>query len=131
MPHIEVKLEAIPVDKPLRLEHAGRAVVVIRSADRITAFPDSCPHARWRLSDGEVTDGILECPGHGWEFDVTTGACLTVPAYCLKPLAVCIETDCVRIELQQSDFASRRCDPASQILASQSRELEIAKPVPA
>ncbi len=77
-------------------------IVVIRSEMGIAAFHDSCPHAHWRLSDGEVINGVLECPGHGWEFNVTTGACLTVPSYCLKALRVRVCADKARIEWQEA-----------------------------
>jgi len=97
MPQIDIKLEQIPEGSPLRLECAGTAVVVVRTPVVVAAFPDVCPHARWRLSDGKVGNGVLECPGHGWEFDLATGGCLTVPAYRLKPLSVVVSAGNVRI----------------------------------
>ena len=88
MPHIEVELESVPLHTPHRLEREGQGIVVVRTAGLIYAFRDECPHAGWRLSDGEFVDGALECAGHGWEFDLATGRCDTVPAYCLKPVTV-------------------------------------------
>jgi nitrite reductase/ring-hydroxylating ferredoxin subunit len=73
------------------------AVVVIRSSQGITAFHDRCPHAEWPLSEGEVANGILECPGHGWRFDIATGQCLNSPIYRLTSFAVMICDDRVRI----------------------------------
>ncbi len=102
MPRIRISLDTIPVNKPTRVEHADTAVVVIRGRDGVTAFPDVCPHAFWRLSDGELVNGNLECPGHGWEFDVATGAGLTVPSYCLQPLAVRVEAGNVHVEWDES-----------------------------
>ena len=102
MPHIDIKLDRIPFEKPVRVEHNGMAIVVIRNRQGVSAFRDRCPHAQWRLSEGEVVNGILECPGHGWGFNASTGACVTVPAYCLKPLSVCPQVDSVRIEWEQS-----------------------------
>ena len=101
MPYIDVELDGIPLDRPLRLEHAGIAIVVIRTRDGVTAFHDSCPHAHWPISEGEVTDGVLECPGHGWQFDVATGRCLNAPAYCLQPLSVARRAESIRIEWNQ------------------------------
>lgn len=98
MPHIEVKLDHIPVEAPLRLAHAGTPIVVIRTRDGIRAFHDRCPHAHWPLSQGEVVDGTLQCPGHGWEFNLATGQCLTSPAYRLQPLTVVIGDEYVRVE---------------------------------
>ena len=101
MPHIDVKLETIPFDRPLRFERDGMAIVIVRSGERVNAYPDTCPHANWRLSDGEVRNGVLECPGHGWEFNVATGACLTVADCRLKPLNLHVAAGNVRVELDQ------------------------------
>ena len=102
MPHIELLLENLPSGAPVRIECALAAVVVFRTGDSVSAFEDSCPHAHWRLSDGEVTAGVLECPGHGWEFNILTGRCLTVPAYCLKPYYVTVSNGMVRIDCEEA-----------------------------
>ncbi len=73
-------------------------MVVFRSAGRISAFVDVCPHAAWPLSQGEVEEKVVECPGHGWKFSLDTGICLNAPAYCLTPVLTTIEGDHVRFE---------------------------------
>jgi len=98
MPHIDFRLDKIPLQTPFRLEHEGTAIVVIRSGVGLTAFLDCCPHAQWPLSEGEVIDGILRCAGHGWQFSLSTGQCLNAPAYRIKLLSVVISGDTVRIE---------------------------------
>jgi nitrite reductase/ring-hydroxylating ferredoxin subunit len=98
MPHIEIKKDEIPLEMPVCLKHNGAAVVVIRTRNGVSAFQDRCPHAQWPLSDGEMIDGILECPGHGWQFNVTTGQCLTSPVYQLKPLSVVEYNGSIHIE---------------------------------
>lgn len=98
MPRIEIKLHDIPLEMPVRLKHGGAAIVVIRTGNEIRAFHDRCPHAQWPLSDGEIIEGILVCPGHGWEFDPISGQCLNSPAYQLKPLSVTAQADSIHIE---------------------------------
>jgi nitrite reductase/ring-hydroxylating ferredoxin subunit len=83
MPHAEISLSDIPFDSPFRFEHEELSIVILRTANGISAFEDVCPHAFWPLSDGCVRQGLLECPGHGWEFDVQSGKCLTAPTYAL------------------------------------------------
>lgn len=100
MSHIEVNLTDLPLDQPVRIEHPPVGIVVVRRADGVSAFYDSCPHAQWRLSDGYLNGSLLECPGHGWQFEVSTGECLEVPAYCLKALKVSECGDVLRIELE-------------------------------
>ncbi len=82
--------------EPRRVSADGRALVVVRSGDRVFAARDVCPHQAARLSDGAVCgttlpckpgedvrygrDGeILVCPWHGWEYDLTTGRGLAEP----------------------------------------------------
>jgi phenylpropionate dioxygenase-like ring-hydroxylating dioxygenase large terminal subunit len=57
--------------KPLRVELAGRAYVLFRDGTgRAAALADACPHRFAPLSAGRVrSDGRLECPYHGWNFD--------------------------------------------------------------
>jgi toluene monooxygenase system ferredoxin subunit len=93
-----MKLDNIPLAMPVRLEHAGAAIVVIRTRNGVSAFHDRCPHAQWPLSEGEMVDSMLVCAGHGWQFNVTTGQCLSSPAYQLKPLSVVVHHDSIRIE---------------------------------
>jgi nitrite reductase/ring-hydroxylating ferredoxin subunit len=100
MPRIEIRLDEIALEIPVRLKHDGAAIVVIRTENGVRAFHDRCPHAQWPISDGEIIDGILVCPGHGWQFNITTGQCLNSPAYQLKPLSVAVYNDSIHIEWQ-------------------------------
>ena len=40
---------------------------------------DQCPHRGGPLGAGNMEDGEIFCPLHGWGFDVRTGACTTRP----------------------------------------------------
>jgi nitrite reductase/ring-hydroxylating ferredoxin subunit len=97
MPYIDILLDNLPPETPVHLEREGLAIVVIRTSHGITAFHDRCPHAAWPISEGEVINGILECPGHGWRFDVATGQCLNSPIYRLTSFDVVMCDDHVRI----------------------------------
>lgn len=41
--------------------------------DRVQGMLDRCPHRDIALSGGLVKDGLLTCPGHFWQFDLTDG----------------------------------------------------------
>ena len=98
MPKIDLGLDEIPFEAPFRLEFNGSPLVLIRTNNTVRAFVDRCPHAHWPLSDGELKNGVIQCIGHGWQFDVQTGRCLTVPVCSLKPLSVLVHQDRVCIE---------------------------------
>ena len=75
---------------PQRVEVGGRALVIVRTGERIFALRDICSHKGARLSEGvlsgttlpckpgeEICYGrqgeIIRCPWHGWEFDIESG----------------------------------------------------------
>jgi 3-phenylpropionate/trans-cinnamate dioxygenase ferredoxin subunit len=77
-----------------RVVIGGRAISLVRLGDDVYAIGDRCSHADVSLSDGEVDEDActIECPKHGSEFDLRTGAALTLPA--IKP----VPTYDVRVE---------------------------------
>lgn len=65
---------------PLAVRLLGEDYVVWRDAvgDPCAAH-DRCPHRESPLSLGEVRDGCIECPYHGWRFD-GSGHCVRIPS---------------------------------------------------
>jgi phenylpropionate dioxygenase-like ring-hydroxylating dioxygenase large terminal subunit len=71
-----VAAKALRADKPLALTIAGERVVFFRDAQgKARALLDVCPHRGVALSLGEVKDGCIRCPFHGWSFDGDGHAC--------------------------------------------------------
>ena len=66
---------------------AGRRVAVVRIDEQFFAIDDTCSHADYSLSEGDVDidECALECPAHGSLFDLRTGDALTLPA--VSPVA--------------------------------------------
>jgi len=63
-------------------------LVEISKSPKIIAFFDGknyfilsgiCRHAKWPLELGKVNNHTLTCAGHGWEYDITNGKCLSNP----------------------------------------------------
>lgn len=74
-------LEADKVgQKPVGVRRLGENLVLWRDAQGvIRCAPDRCPHRGSKLSIGDVVNGDLECPYHGFRFD-GGGACTMIPA---------------------------------------------------
>jgi len=67
-------------DTPVAAELLGERLVLWRDgAGALGAAYDRCPHRESPLSYGQITDGCLQCPYHGWSFAVS-GACVRVPS---------------------------------------------------
>jgi nitrite reductase/ring-hydroxylating ferredoxin subunit len=122
MPIIELPLAELSEAAPTRIELDGQPIVLVRSGDQVFAYNDKCPHAFWPLSEGSLNNSVLECPGHGWEFDIKTGRCLTTPDYCLVAVPVTVEAGLVRLAAPAAQIApAPRCVPANAPPAIQLR----------
>jgi nitrite reductase/ring-hydroxylating ferredoxin subunit/uncharacterized membrane protein len=65
----------------MKLVHAGeKRIAVGRTEDGYAAFDDRCTHRGGPLSDGVLICGTVQCPWHGSQFDVKTGAVKCGPA---------------------------------------------------
>ena len=67
-------------DGPAAVRLLGRDLVLWRSpSGNVIAAPDLCTHSRGILSHGQVRDGRLVCPKHGWTFG-DAGRCVAKPS---------------------------------------------------
>lgn len=65
----------------MKLVHFGdKRIVLGRTAQGYVAFDDHCTHKGGSLADGVLICGTVECPWHGSQFDVCTGAVRSGPA---------------------------------------------------
>jgi len=48
-------------------------LILLRWQEQVHALSSKCPHAAADMSGGEVYRGKVECPDHGYVFDVKTG----------------------------------------------------------
>jgi 3-phenylpropionate/trans-cinnamate dioxygenase ferredoxin component len=76
----------------------GDQVVLYRKRDEVFALGNECPHQGGSLCDGWVEGEIVVCPLHGWEFDVRSGACMTVPGERVERYTVSVEGDAIYLE---------------------------------
>ena len=67
------------------VELGGRAIVVCRTKDGVTALDNVCSHAYALMHEGRLRGNRLICPLHGASFDCRSGAVLGAPA--TSPLA--------------------------------------------
>ena len=66
-------------DGPQRFVLLGQPLALFLDGDGAPgALEDRCCHRSARLSMGQVCDGVLACPYHGWRYD-RAGQCVHVP----------------------------------------------------
>lgn len=59
-----------------RIECDGKAFFVYKDGDSIMVYHSRCPHRNMDIPMQCLTDNKLVCPQHGWQFDITNGACV-------------------------------------------------------
>lgn len=74
-------------------------VLVARVDGEIHATSGMCPHEDVELAGGCVVGREIMCPGHGYFFDIGTGACTPNPELVLPVYRVIVEDDEVWIDL--------------------------------
>lgn len=72
--HVEVaRVEEIPPGTG-RTVHAGDRPVALFNVDgAFHAYEGACLHRGGPVGDGDIEDGIVTCPWHGWQYEVATG----------------------------------------------------------
>jgi len=76
------RLDETSDDEMYPFEVGSRRIVIYRVDGNIYATDNVCSHAFALLTDGWLEDGLVECPLHGAQFDVKTGAAVRGPADC-------------------------------------------------
>jgi phenylpropionate dioxygenase-like ring-hydroxylating dioxygenase large terminal subunit len=67
------------VDGPQSFQLLGEPIVLwLTASGQPAALADRCCHRSAQLSKGQVIDGCVRCPYHGWTYD-ESGRCIDVP----------------------------------------------------
>lgn len=79
-PVVVASADELKVDQMKLLHVSGQRIVLARSEKGYVAFDDRCPHRGGSLAGGSMMCGTVQCPWHGSQFDVTSGAMKAGPA---------------------------------------------------
>jgi toluene monooxygenase system ferredoxin subunit len=93
------KIENLWSGEMMGLEVNGEAILLVNVDNRIYAYADICPHQKSRLSDGILTDKILRCGRHHWEFDVCSGSGVNPQNACLKPFPIRVDGEDILVDI--------------------------------
>jgi Fe-S cluster biogenesis protein NfuA/nitrite reductase/ring-hydroxylating ferredoxin subunit len=81
------------------LELGGEKVLLSRHGKAVTCFQNACAHLGFPIHDGEIEEGIITCPYHGFRYDLGSGECLTAPEVQLQSHAVRVIGSRVEVRL--------------------------------
>jgi nitrite reductase (NADH) small subunit len=69
-----------------------KKIAVFNINNEFFAIDNKCPHAGVDLCNGDVTDKVLTCPAHGWQFNLETGEGVILPVG-VKKYEIKVEND--------------------------------------
>ena len=96
--HKVLDLSALPQNKSALVTVEGEDVAIFRRGQEIFAIGNECPHQGGSLCDGWIEGDIVICPLHGWEFDLRSGVCMTIPGERVSHYTVSVEGGAVYLE---------------------------------
>lgn len=86
---------------PLIVESGGRKYRIVEMAGQLVAHSIACPHWLGPLGDCKIREATIECPWHGYRFDVRTRECLKGARMSLAPAPrLQIESQSARVTLK-------------------------------
>ena len=83
------KKSEIPSGTGKVIEAGGKTIAIFNAEGTFYAIDNTCRHRGGPLGEGSLSGTTVTCPWHGWEYDVTSGACqmdqsITVQTYDVK-----------------------------------------------
>ena len=76
-----VPADEVPEDAAVVAEVDGKEIAIVRTGGEFYALQNDCTHAGSPIGEGDIVgDNIIECPGHGSNFNVVTGEVVEGPA---------------------------------------------------
>lgn len=94
------RLDQVPENGIFECRLKERSLLLSRHGTRVSCFDNRCAHLGMPLDMGEVAEGVITCPYHGFRYLLETGECLTAPEVQLKTHAVRVIGDRVQVRLE-------------------------------
>ena len=89
----------IPAGTGKVVEVGGKAIAVFNCDGSFYAIDNTCKHRGGPLAEGSVAGTTVSCPWHGWEYDVTSGACQMDPSIKVQTFHVTVEGDDILVSI--------------------------------
>jgi nitrite reductase/ring-hydroxylating ferredoxin subunit len=71
--------DEVPPGHGKALWAGGRLIALFNVNGTFYAIDNECPHSGGPLGEGSLKGNVVSCPWHLWQYDVTSGACLSNP----------------------------------------------------
>jgi len=85
------RVDEVPPGTAKVVVAAGQGIALFNVGGTFFALSNTCLHRGGPVGEGELTEGVVTCPWHGWEYDVRTGRNTINPAATLRRFDVRVE----------------------------------------
>ena len=92
-------LAEIPAGTAKSVEVKGNAIALYNVDGTLYATANTCAHRGGPLGEGELDQATITCPWHGFQYEVTTGKCLTNKALSVACYPVQVRGQDVLVEI--------------------------------
>jgi nitrite reductase (NADH) small subunit/3-phenylpropionate/trans-cinnamate dioxygenase ferredoxin subunit len=93
------RIQEIPPGTGRTVEVHGVWIALFNVDGTYYAIDNACPHAGGPLGEGTLCGSVVECPWHGWKFDVVSGQRVGNPNFEVPCCQVRVEGDQVLVAL--------------------------------
>lgn len=93
----------LPPGQARLVADGARQIGVFNTGGAYHAIDNLCPHRQSPLHEGDLEGFLVTCLAHGWQFDVRTGLCDTVPGRDLGTYPVRVEGDGIVVTVPDDD----------------------------
>ena len=77
----------------------GKTLAVFNVDGTFHAIDNTCIHRGGPLGEGDLEGCVVTCPWHGWQYNVTTGACVNNPSGKVESYQVSVDGNDVKVLL--------------------------------
>ena len=98
---LATSLAEIPEQGILDLKLEGHKLLLSRQGETVQCFHNACSHLGVPIDGGEHQAGVLTCPYHGFQYELSTGHCLTAPPMPLQRYPVRLNGGRVYVQLTE------------------------------
>lgn len=95
------KLADLEPGSCLSAEIEGIGVALFNVSGTIYALDNTCPHAGGPLGEGTLNGNIVQCPWHGWRYDVRTGERPENPDFRVACYPVRVEANLILVSIPE------------------------------
>ncbi len=93
------KQNEVPAGTVREVKLKEQSIALANVDGKFYALNNTCLHRGGPLGEGELVGGILSCPWHGWQYEVSTGRVTFNPEMCIATYPVELREDEVWVDL--------------------------------